>query len=75
MERRSTKGRGGYLISSRGCSVHINSKKKHEKKVGRSRKEERRGWMEGEKDGQRGRIWRARKLIIQLVCWDARERK
>lgn len=74
-EKKHEREGGKYLISSRGCSVHINSKKKHEKKVGRSRKEERRGWMEGEMDGQRGRIWRARKLIIQLVCWDAKERK
>lgn len=28
--------------------------------------------MEGQTDGQRGGIWRARKLIIQLVCWVAR---
>lgn len=65
-----------YLISSRGCSVHINSKKKHEKRWdGGERKREGDGWMEGQTDGQRDRIWRARKLIIQLVCWDARERK
>lgn len=42
---------------------------------GAERKREGDGWMDGETDGQRGRIWRARKLIIQLVCWDARERK
>lgn len=30
------------------------------------------GWMEGQTDGRRGGVWRARKLIIQLVCWDAR---
>lgn len=70
--------RNKYLISSRGCSVHIYSKKKHEKKIQKKEKkvggsgEEVReggnGWMEGQTDGQRGGIWRARKLIIQLVC-------
>lgn len=46
------------------------------KKVGGSGEEVREeggnGWMEGQTDGQRGGIWRARKLIIQLVCWVAR---
>lgn len=68
MERRSVLGRGGgmernkYLISSRGCSLRIYSKKKHEKnpknaerererekKVGGSR-EEGRGGTDGWKD-------------------------
>lgn len=41
----------------------------------KGRKEQRRredGWMEGQTDGRRGGIWRARKLIIQLVCWVVR---
>lgn len=45
------------------------------KKVGRSGEEGRwgtDGWMEGQTKGQRGGIWRARKLIIELVCWVAR---
>lgn len=67
--------RNKYLISSRGCSVCIYSKKKHEKKwekrwEGGEKKGEGDGWMEGQTDGQRGGVWRARKLIIQLVCWD-----
>lgn len=56
---RSTEGRGGkYLISSRGRSVHIYSKKKHEKKVGWSRKEEREGmdgwWKDKRMDREAG---------------------
>lgn len=48
-------------------------KKKIKKKrwEGAQKKGEGDGWMEGQTDGQRGGIWRARKLIIQLVCWDA----
>lgn len=52
-----------------------NMKKKIWKKGGRERRRRERGgdgWMEGQTDGQRGGIWRARKLIIQLVCWVAR---
>lgn len=66
MERRSVAGRGGternkYLISSRGCSVRIYSKKKHEKKIwkkgGRERRRRERGtdgWKDKRMDREAG---------------------
>lgn len=58
MEKRSMGGqRNKYLISSRGCSVHIYSKKKNEKKVGQSREEgrvETGGWKDKWMDTEAG---------------------
>lgn len=82
MERRSVAGREGrretniwyHLEAALYAFTQKRNMKKNLKKrwEGAEKKGEGDGWMEGQTDGHRGGIWRARKLIIQLVCWVAR---